>query len=183
MRKGKKWIKKTNEIFFSQVVLSVLVAVASAKPFDLVASPVHASLIGEKTIESHGNSVVHASAPLVSSISAAPAVITSPIVAESAVAYAAPSHHQVLAHALPAASLAHEKTIESHGNSVIHASAPVYAAAVAEPAPLLYTYAAPAPVAGLVGEKTVSNYGHSVLHHGGPAIAHHTAYVAPTLVF
>ncbi|KAF7992050.1 hypothetical protein HCN44_001375 [Aphidius gifuensis] len=68
-----------------------------------------------------------------------------------------------------------EKTIESHGNSVVHSSA-IATPAVAHTvysAPLVaqpqYVYAAPHASAAIVAEKTVSGYGHSLVHHAAPA--------------
>lgn len=67
-----------------------------------------------------------------------------------------------------------EQTIESHGNSVVHSSAPVVHSTVYSapaPAPLVYA-AAPQPI---IAQKTVSSYGHSFVHHDAPA-----AYFAPS---
>ncbi|XP_015122687.1 uncharacterized protein LOC107045072 [Diachasma alloeum] len=84
---------------FKLVVLSAIVAVATARP-GLLSSPLYSALVGEKTIESHGNSVVHSAVPVVHSYEAAPVVL---------------AHEPLIA----------EKTVSSHGHSIVHESAPV----------------------------------------------------------
>ena len=107
-----------------------MVAVAAAKPgYFLSSAPAletHTAFVGgETTIESHGNSVVHGSAP----VFAAPAA---PLVETRAA---------VLPTVAKTAYLTESKTIESHGNSVVHSAAPVVTGYAA---PAVHTYAAPA---------------------------------------
>lgn len=76
--------------------------------------------------------------------------------------------------------LVSEKVIESHGNSVVHASAP-FVAAVAQPALLKYADVAlvqqqpvavqPLTKAALVAEKTIVAHGHQVVHNAQPVVA------------
>ncbi|XP_058794640.1 uncharacterized protein LOC131666211 [Phymastichus coffea] len=64
---------------FKLVVLFAVIAVAAAKPGFLAAVPAvetRTAVIGETTVESHGNAVVHAAAPVTTSISS-PALIES----------------------------------------------------------------------------------------------------------
>ncbi|XP_057317948.1 uncharacterized protein LOC130662966 [Microplitis mediator] len=74
----------------------------------------------------------------------------------------------------------HEKTIESHGNSVVHSSAPVvHTVPVVPVVPYvehkkLYYKSVPTHV---ISEKTVSNHGHSIVHNAQPVIS--SVYVAP----
>uniref|UniRef100_A0ABD2XR34 Cuticle protein n=1 Tax=Trichogramma kaykai TaxID=54128 RepID=A0ABD2XR34_9HYME len=113
------------------VCLFALVAVAAAKPGFLSLAPAaietrHTVLGSETTVESHGNSVVHASAPVVTGYAAAPAVAVqaAPVLAKQEL-------------------LSEKTTIESHGNSVVHGSAPVVTGYAAYAAPTYYA-AAPA---------------------------------------
>ncbi|XP_034933929.1 uncharacterized protein [Chelonus insularis] len=108
---------------FKLFVFAAIVAVATATPGYLT-SPLISTLIGEKTIESHGNSVVHASAPLVKTVAAAPIIET-----YTPVHYAPAA--KIVYEAQPA--LLAEKTISSHGQSIVHNSAPVISAAYAAP--------------------------------------------------
>ncbi|XP_014209377.1 pupal cuticle protein G1A-like [Copidosoma floridanum] len=109
-------------MFVKFVVLLGALAFAAAKPGFLAPALLgsHAAVVNEATISSHGNSVVHASAPVVTGYA-------SPVVAAVAPA--------VLA----------EKTISSHGHSIVHASAPAITS-YAAPAPALLSYAPVAPV-------------------------------------
>ncbi|XP_074098806.1 uncharacterized protein LOC141527297 [Cotesia typhae] len=95
---------------------------------------------------------------------------------------------------VPASSLVQEKTIESHGNTVVHSNAKV----IQSPLPLVYTgvhavHAAPLietlyiqpvktiyqpAVSTLVSEKTVSNHGHSIVHDAPLLQTVHTAYAS-----
>ncbi|XP_046737132.1 uncharacterized protein LOC124405906 [Diprion similis] len=169
---------------FKLVVLSAFVAVAFARPsahHALVVSPaVVGSLVSEKTVESHGNTVVHSSAPVVHA--AVPAVAYAAAAPLVAAVPAVPAVHAVHAvHAVPQAHLVSEKTIESHGNSVVHGTAPVLSYAAAVPA-VRYAAAVPvAPHSALISEKSVSSYGHSVVHHAAPVV--HTLAAAPALAY
>ena len=78
-------------------------------------APVLTDVVSEKVIESHGNSVVHASAPVVQTYASVPYAHTF--------------------YSAPGVALVGEKTIEAHGNSVVHGSAPLL-----HSAPLTYAY-------------------------------------------
>ncbi|XP_011304829.1 uncharacterized protein [Fopius arisanus] len=141
---------------FKLVVLFATVAFATARP-GLLSSPVWSTIVGEKTIESHGNSIVHNSAPVVHTYEAAPVI-------------------------LPAASVLAEKTISSHGHSIVHKATPIVethqvAPVVLASQPLLLqktvhheplVFAQP-----IVAEKTISSHGHSIVHEA-PLLAHST---------
>ncbi|KAF7391459.1 hypothetical protein HZH68_011002 [Vespula germanica] len=104
--------KRRSSDMFKLVVLSCLLAVALAKPSE-IAPAIVGNLISEKSIESHGNSVVHSVAPVVAPV-VAPAI---PLV-------------KTMEPVLPvtkAAAVVAEKTIESHGHSIVHHSAPAAA--------------------------------------------------------
>ncbi|XP_046605784.1 cuticle protein 16.5-like [Neodiprion virginianus] len=166
---------------FKLIFLSAFVAVAFARPsahHALVAGPaVVGRLVSEKTVESHGNTVVHNSAPLIHA--AVPAVAYAAATPLVAAVPAVPAVHAV--HAVPQAHLISEKTIESHGNSVVHGTAPVISYAAAVPA-VRYAAAVPvAPHSALISEKSVSSYGHSIVHQGSPVV--HTLAAAPALTY
>lgn len=122
------------------MVLSGLLSVALAKPSEIVPAVV-GNLISEKSIESHGNSVVHSvAAPVVAPV-IAPATI--PLI-------------KTIEPVLPvakAAAIVAEKTIESHGHSIVHHSAP-------SPAPALsyLTQAAPVASAGPFAVTEIKNF-------------------------
>ncbi|XP_066594877.1 cuticle protein 16.5-like [Prorops nasuta] len=119
------------------VLICGLVAVTVAKPGALL-SPVVGRLVSEKTIESHGNSVIHSSAPLVSA--AVPLQYTAaavPVVQAAAAPVPAPAVAAVAVPVAPKAALVAEKTVEAHGHSVVHTAPAIsYAAAIPVAAPL-----------------------------------------------
>lgn len=153
------------------MVISVLASIASVQ-CGTILTPVLGKLVSEKVVESHGNNVVHASAPLFTA--AAPAVLK-----YADVALVQQPVAEVL-QPVAKASLIAEKTIEAHGHQVVHNAHPVLA--VAKPVPaieshvaiptlparrLAYAYSAPIyyPYSHqLISEKTVSSYGHSIHH-------------------
>lgn len=135
-------------------------------------TPAIGKLVSEKVVESHGNNVVHASAPLVAAAAVAPALkYTNVALVQQPIA-------SIVQPVLPKASLVAEKTIEAHGHQVVHNAQPLVALAkpldsvqqhVAIPAIAAREFAYAAPVyysayPHLVAEKTVSSYGHSVQH-------------------
>jgi len=154
------------------VIISVLASIVSVQCGTILA-PVVGKLVSERVIESHGNSVVHASAPLVAAVAqpaflkyADVALVRQPVVE--------------IAQPLTKAALVAERTIEAHGHQVVHNAQPLVAVAkplaahveshhVAIPtrglayAPVYYS----AYPHQLVAEKTVSSYGHSVQHVAG----------------
>ncbi|XP_067207358.1 uncharacterized protein [Linepithema humile] len=158
------------------VVVSVLASIVSVQCGTILA-PAVGRLVSEKVIEAHGNSVVHASAPLVAAV-AQPAFLKHADVALV--------QHPVveIAQPLTKAALVAERTIEAHGHQVIHNAQPLIGVAkppiqshVAIPtlaarglayphhyAPIYYS----AYPHQLVAEKTVSSYGHSIQHLAGP---------------
>lgn len=75
-----------------------------------------------------------------------------------------------VASARPGAILA-EKTIEAHGNSVVHYSAPIVA-----PAPAVFAHQVePLVPAAILAEKVIEHHGHSIVHHAAPVLP----YAAP----
>jgi len=130
-------------------MISLLASVVSVQ-CGAVLTPVLGKLISEKVVESHGNNVVHASAPLLRYADVA--LLQQPL-AE-------------IAQPVVKGSLLAEKTLEAHGHQVIHRAQPlttvqshVAIPALAYAAPIYYPYSHQ-----LIGEKTVSSYGHSVQH-------------------
>ncbi|KAM0724500.1 hypothetical protein ACS0PU_009581 [Formica fusca] len=82
----------------------------------------------------------------------------------------------------PVGKLVSEEVVESHGNNVVHASAPLPLVPVASPALLRYpTDVAPVqePVAeivqplakvSLIAEKTIETHGHRIVHNTHPLV-------------
>lgn len=149
-------------------MISILAGIVSVH-CGTILTPAIGKLVSEKVIESHGNSVVHASAPLVTPF--------------TSLRYVTLVQQQPVAEIVqPAtkASLITEKTIESHGHQVIHGAAhPLIAVAkpletveshvviptvaardIAYATPIYYSVAPHR----LLAEKTISSYGHSIQH-------------------
>ncbi|XP_011342686.1 uncharacterized protein LOC105282434 [Ooceraea biroi] len=153
---------------FKLVVISVLASIASVQ-CGAILTPVLGKLVSEKVVESHGNNVVHASAPLVTA--------SAPVLRYTDVALVQQPLAEVV-QPVAKGSLIAEKTIEAHGHQVIHNAHPVITVAkplaaiqshvaiptlaareLAYTAPIYYPYSHQ-----LIGEKTVSNYGYSIQH-------------------
>ncbi|RLU23514.1 hypothetical protein DMN91_003719 [Ooceraea biroi] len=152
-------------------VISVLASIASVQ-CGAILTPVLGKLVSEKVVESHGNNVVHASAPLVTA--------SAPVLRYTDVALVQQPLAEVV-QPVAKGSLIAEKTIEAHGHQVIHNAHPVITVAkplaaiqshvaiptlaareLAYTAPIYYPYSHQ-----LIGEKTVSNYGYSIQHLAG----------------
>lgn len=149
--------------FLLQMFVCVLVCAVSVR-CETIFAPAIGKLISEKVVESHGNNVVHASAPLV-------AAAVSPALRYTNVALVQQPIAEFVQPVLPKASLVAEKTIEAHGHQVIHNAQPLHSVEqhVAVPAVATREYAYAAPIyysayPQLVAEKTVSSYGHSIQH-------------------
>ncbi|XP_032673141.1 uncharacterized protein LOC116845018 [Odontomachus brunneus] len=146
---------------FRLMFVCVLACAVSVRCGTILA-PAIGKLISEKVVESHGNSVVHASAPLVA---------VSPALRYTNVALVQQPYAELVQPVLPKASLVAEKTIEAHGHQVIHNAQPLHTVEQHVAIPVAATrelaYAAPIYYSAypqLVAEKTVSSYGHSVQH-------------------
>ncbi|XP_020292148.1 uncharacterized protein LOC109858880 [Pseudomyrmex gracilis] len=143
---------------FSLVVITVLASIVSVQ-CGTILTPVVGKLVSERVVESHGNNVVHASAPLVAT---APALLK---YADVAVLQPQPA-------VVAKAALVAEKTIEAHGHHIVHNAQPLAAVeshvAIPAIAAREITYASPVYYSAyphqLVAEKTVSSYGHSIQH-------------------
>lgn len=148
------------------MVISVLASIASVQ-CGTILTPAIGKLVSEKVVESHGNNVVHATAPLVAAAAVPALRYTNVALVQQPVAEIAQPEAK--------ASLIAEKTIEAHGHQVVHNAHPLVALAkpleiveshVAVPAIATrgLTYASPIYYPHLFAEKTVSSYGHAIQH-------------------
>lgn len=152
------------------MVITVLVSIVSVQCGTILV-PAVGKLVSEKVIESHGNSVVHSSAPLLAAVAPQPALLKYANVAlvQQPVAE--------IVQPLTKTALVAEKTIEAHGHQVVHHAQPLVA--VAKPLAAIESHVAIPALAArglayapiyspyphhLVAEKTVSSYGHRIHH-------------------
>ncbi|KAL6442023.1 hypothetical protein ACFW04_002392 [Cataglyphis niger] len=101
------------------IIISMLAGIATVHCGSIL-TPVIGKLVSERVIESHGNNVVHASAPTLLVAAASPTLLRYPtnvaLVQEPVAEIVQP---------LAKATLVAERTIEAHGHHIIHNTHPV----------------------------------------------------------